>query len=84
MVAPRVDRRVELKPEDSCVENPVLKFQRALEELVPGQTLEVITHGADHTFMVQALARKQNLRILGLEEGGGGARIYLGAATPDP
>ncbi len=78
MVAPRVDRRVELKPEDSCVENPVLKFQRALEELGPGQTLEVITHGADHTFLVQALAQRQNLRILDLQEEGPGARIYLG------
>ncbi len=77
MGALRVDRQVELHPEDTCLENPVVKFQNALNSLGPEETLEVITHGADHTFLVQALAKRGNYRVLELQEEGAGARIYL-------
>lgn len=76
-MAVRADRTVELRPEQDCLENPIVQFQRAAEGLAPGEVLEVITHGADHTFAVTALARRGNLRVVEVEETGPGARIYL-------
>jgi TusA-related sulfurtransferase len=74
---------VELRPEQDCLENPIVQFQRAIQGLGPGEVLEVITHGADHTFAVKALAQRGNLLVVGLEETGPGARIYLqGPAGP--
>ncbi len=73
----RASRSVELRPEQDCLENPIVQFQRAIQGLGPGEVLEVITHGADHTFAVTALARQGNLQVLQVEEAGPGARIYL-------
>jgi TusA-related sulfurtransferase len=75
-------RSVELRAEDSCLENPVARFEGALDGLPPGGVLEVFTHGADHTFMVKALAKRRELEVLEEAEVGTGARILLRAPPP--
>ena len=78
-----VARVVDLsRSEEDCGSTALQRVRRALDELAPGEGLEVRTVVAEHAWVVRAWARKAGVTIL--EEGLHGRESRLVLERPDP
>ncbi|MGH8901069.1 MAG: sulfurtransferase TusA family protein [Egibacteraceae bacterium] len=73
-----VGRLVDLEAaEQDCGDSALAVVRRALQELDPGQIMEVRTTVAEHVFVVRAWARKTGKLIIEDRAEGNQTRIFL-------